>query len=96
MMLILVAGAPGAVDLPLDGRQLTLIEFEDTLADVLRDRHGLSADDQITPAAWARASIGALRTALIVTARNRPVEGIPEGAFADTLRACFAALEEAC
>jgi AcrR family transcriptional regulator len=92
MMLILVVGGPGALDLPLDGRQRTLIDFEDTLAEVLRDRYAVPAQDQITPAVWARASIGALRTALAVTGRNRSEQGVPKGAFVNTIRACFAAL----
>jgi AcrR family transcriptional regulator len=96
MMLSLIMGAPGALDLPVDvpvdGRQRTLIDYEETLAEVLRDRYALPGQDEITPLVWARASIGALRTALVVTARNRPEQGMPRGAFAGTVRACFAAL----
>ncbi len=42
---------------------------------------------------WARATLGALRTALIVSIRDRPA-GKAQGpaAFSDTVRACFAAL----
>ena len=92
MLFAQVVGAPGAVDLPLDDRERPLIDFEDVLAGVLRDRYGLPAEDQVTAAVWARASIGALRTALAIMARTRTAEGIPEGAFAETLRACFDAL----
>lgn len=80
--------------LPLGERQRTLIGIEDALTEVLRQRYALPAEDQITPAVWARASIGALRTALAVTARNPPADGAPGSPIADTVRACFAALED--
>ncbi len=80
--------------LPLGERQRTLIGIEDALTEVLRQRYALPAEDQITPAVWARASIGALRTALAVTARNPPAAGTPGSPIADTVRACFAALED--
>jgi len=90
-MLIVIVGAQGELDLPLEGRQRPLIDFEDTLAAALRDRYQVPAEDRVTPAVWARASLGALRTALIATVSDRPAgQGPP--AFADTLRACFAAL----
>ncbi len=92
-MLIVIVGSQGELDLPLEGRQRPLIDFEDTLAGILRDRYEVPADDEVTPAVWARASLGALRTALIVSIRDRPA-GKSQGpaAFSDTVRACFAAL----
>jgi hypothetical protein len=91
--LIVIVGSRGELDLPLEGRQRPLIDFEDTLAEVLRDRYQVPAADLVTPAVWARASNGALRTALSVIVKSRPA-GKPQGpaAFADTVRACFAAL----
>jgi hypothetical protein len=84
----------GELEIPRDGRQRPLIDFEDTLAEVLRERYALPAEDQITAAVWARASIGALRTALAVSARDpRAAQARPGGAPGDPLRACFAALQ---
>ena len=92
-MMALVMATEGELEIPLDGRQRPLIDFEDTLADVLRERYAVPAEDQISPAVWARASIGALRTALVVALRNGR-RGVPlSGAPGDTLRACFAALQ---
>ena len=90
----LFMGGPAGPELPLGERQRTLIGIEDALTEVLRQRYALPAEDQITAAVWARASIGALRTALAVTARNPPADGAPGSPIADTVRACFAALED--
>jgi AcrR family transcriptional regulator len=92
-MMALVMASQGDLDIPPDGPQRPLIDFEDTLAEVLRDRYALPAEDQITPAVWARACIGALRTALVISARNGRAGIAPTGAPGDTLRACFAALQ---
>ena len=71
-----------------------LIDFEDTLAEVLRERYAVPAEDQISPAVWARASIGALRTALVISARGpRAAQAPPTRAPGDPIRACFAALQ---
>lgn len=92
-MLIVIVGSQVGIDLPLEGRQRPLIDFEDALADVLRDRYQVPADDQVSSAVWARASIGALRTALVSTFRDLPSgDAQAPTAFADTIRACFAAL----
>ena len=69
-MMALVMTTEGELEIPLDGRQRPLIDFEDTLAEVLRERYTVPAEDQISPAVWARASIGALRTALVISARD--------------------------
>jgi AcrR family transcriptional regulator len=93
-MLDLVNTAEGELEIPLNGPQRPLIDFEDTLAGVLRERYAVPAEDQITPAVWARASIGALRTALVIAARSpRTAEAPPGAAPGDPLRACFAALQ---
>lgn len=92
-MMALALTTGGEVKIPIDGRQRPLIDFEGTLAEILRERYGLPADDQISAAVWARASIGALRTALVVSAGNDLTEAPPTGALGDTLRACFAALQ---
>jgi AcrR family transcriptional regulator len=93
-MLDLVNTAEGELEIPLDGPQRPLIDFEDTLAEVLRERYAVPAEDQVSPAVWARASIGALRTALVIAARGRHVaEAPPARAPGDPLRACFAALQ---
>jgi AcrR family transcriptional regulator len=92
-MMALVLASQGDLDIPADGPQRPLIDFEDTLAEVLRDRYALPAEDQITPAVWARASIGALRTAFVISARNARAGVSPAAAPGDTLRACFAALQ---
>jgi AcrR family transcriptional regulator len=93
-MMALVMTTEGDLEIPLDGRQRPLIDFEETLAEVLRERYAVPAEDQVTPAVWARASIGALRTALVVATRGpRAVETSPGGAPGDPLRACFAALQ---
>lgn len=93
-MMALVMTTEGELELPLDGRQRPLIDFEDTLAEVLRERYAVPAEDQITPAVWARASIGALRTALVIAAHApRDAAAPPAGAPGDPLRACFAALQ---
>jgi hypothetical protein len=68
--------------------------FEDTLAEVLHGRYAVSAEDQISPAVWARASIGALRMALAISARGPRAAAPPPGAApGDPIRACFAALQ---
>jgi len=93
-MMALAMTTEGELEIPLDGRQRPLIDFEDTLAEVLRERYAVPAEDQISPAVWARASIGALRTALVIAARDpRAAEAPPERAPGDPLRACFAALQ---
>lgn len=93
-MMALVMTTEGELEIPLDGRQRPLIDFEDTLAEVLRERYAVPAEDQISPAVWARASIGALRTALVISARGpRGAPRPPGGAPGDPLRACFAALQ---
>ena len=94
-MVALVVTAEAELEIPLDGRQRPLIDFEDTLAGVLRERYAVPAEDQITPAVWARASIGALRTALVIAVRGPRDTTAPSGGGTpgDPLRACFAALE---
>jgi AcrR family transcriptional regulator len=93
-MLDLVNTAEGELEIPLDGPQRPLIDFEDTLAEVLRERYAVPAEDQISPAVWARASIGALRTALTVAASGRRAPApLAAAAPGDPLRACFAALQ---
>lgn len=92
VLLIQVVGAPGAVELPMDDRQRTLLDFEEPLAEMLRDRYALPAGDEITASVWARASIGAMRAALNAVSRRRTPDGLPKGAFADAIRAAFAAL----
>jgi AcrR family transcriptional regulator len=92
LLLIRVFDAPGAIDLPLDDRQKSLIEFEDTLAAILHDRYQLPADDKLTATVWACASLGALRTALSVMYRTRTAEGLPKGALHEALFQCFSAL----
>jgi AcrR family transcriptional regulator len=93
-MMALVMTTAGELKIPLDGQQRPLIDFEDTLAEVLRERYAVPAEDQITPAVWARASIGALRTALVTAAPGPRDTAAPAGgAPGDPLRACFAALQ---
>ena len=93
-MMALVMATEGELEIPLDGRQRPLIDFEDTLAEVLRERYAVPAEDQVSPAVWARASIGALRTALAVAVRDPRAAATPAGgAPGDPLRACFAALQ---
>jgi AcrR family transcriptional regulator len=93
-LLDLVNTAEGELEIPLDGPQRPLIDFEDTLAEVLRERYAVPAEDQIGPAVWARASIGALRTALVIAAGDRyAAEAPPARAPGDPLRACFVALQ---
>ena len=93
-LLILIVGAPAALEIPLAERQRALIDVEEGLAAALRDRYQLPPRDEITAAVWARASIGALRTALDITARHH-LAGEPQPASTpDTVRACFAALED--
>lgn len=92
LLLLLIAEFPDESRVPADRRQRTLIDFEDTLAEVLRERYELPPDDLITAGVWARASIGALRTALAAAVRNPPGEGTTGTPVIDTVRACFAAL----
>jgi AcrR family transcriptional regulator len=93
-MMALAMATEGELEIPLDGRQRPLIDFEDTLAEVLRERYAVRSEDQISPAVWARASLGALRTALAIAVRDPRVAGTPAGgAPGDPLRACFAALQ---
>jgi AcrR family transcriptional regulator len=92
-MLIVIVGSQGQLDLPLEGRERPLIDFEDELAGVLRDRYQVPAGDLVTPGVWARASVGALRTALkAVVKGHHPGQDQAMPVFADTVRACFAAL----
>jgi AcrR family transcriptional regulator len=92
VLFVQVMAAPGVIDLPVSGRQRTLIDFEELLARVLHDRYALPQTDQVTAAVWARASIGAIRTALGVLTGTRTADGLPKGAFADAIRVCFATL----
>jgi AcrR family transcriptional regulator len=92
VLFVQVIGAPGAIDLPVSDRQRTLMDFEELLAGVLRQRYALPDSDQVTAAVWARASIGAIRTALGVLAGTRTADGLPRSAFAEAIRACFAVL----
>ena len=60
----------------------------------MRERYAVPAEDQISPAVWARASIGALRTGLVISARGpRAAQAPPTRAPGDPIRACFAALQ---
>lgn len=93
LLLLLVPRSSAGLGLPVAGQQSTLIHFEDTLAGILRQRYALPDSDQITPAVWARASIGALRTALAVTVHSPPEDDASGTPVADTIRACFAALD---
>jgi len=94
-MLIVIVGSQGELDLPHEGRRRPLIDFEETLAGVLRDRYQIPAEDRVTPLVWARASLGALRTALGIAAADRGVAADrPVASYAETVRACFAALLE--
>src|SRR5262249_15531627 len=43
-MMALVMAAEGELEIPLDGRQRPLIDFEDTLAEVLRERYAVPAE----------------------------------------------------
>lgn len=90
---LLLAGGPPAIELPAEGQQRTLIDFEEDLAAVLRERYAVPPGDQVTPAVWARASIGALRTALLAMTGSPSPPGAPGTPLADLVRACFAALE---
>jgi AcrR family transcriptional regulator len=92
LLLIRVFSAPGAIDLPLDDRQKTLIDAESTLAGILHDRYRLPDEDRLTASVWACASIGALRTALSVMYRRRTDDGLPKEALHEALRQCFSAL----
>ena len=92
LLLLLISEFPDEPRPPADRRQRTLLDLEDTLAGVLRERYDLPPEDLITAGVWARASIGALRTALAVTTRNPPGEGTAGTPVIDTVRACFAAL----
>jgi hypothetical protein len=92
MLFVKVMAAPGVIDLPVNDRQRTLIDFEELLGQVLHERYGLPDTDQVTAAVWARASIGAIRTALGVLVDTRTAEGLAKGAFADAIRVCFATL----
>lgn len=95
LLLLLIAAPVDEPRLPAGERQRALIDFEDTLAGVLRERYAVPPADQITPGVWARASIGALRTAMVVTTQNPPGWDAPGHPVADTVQACFAALETA-
>jgi hypothetical protein len=92
LLLLLVPRPSASPALLAAGQQRTLIDFKDTLAGILCQRYPLPAGDQLTAAVWARASIGALRTALAFTAHNPPADGAPGTPVADTIRACFATL----
>lgn len=92
LFVLLLVAPPGGIELPLSDRQRTLLDFEELLAQVLHERYQLPASDQVTAAVWARASIGAIRTALVVLAGTRTAEGLPRRSFADVIRACFRSL----
>jgi AcrR family transcriptional regulator len=92
VLFVQVVAARGVTDLPASNMQRTLIDFEQPLAQVLHDRYALPDTDQVTATVWARASIGAIRTALGVLADTRTADGLPRGAFTDAIRLCFAAL----
>jgi AcrR family transcriptional regulator len=92
VLFVQVMAAPGVIELPVSDRQRTLIDFEEMLGRVLHERYCLPDTDQVTAAVWARASIGAIRTALGVLVGTRTAEGLAKGAFADAIRVCFATL----
>ena len=92
VLFVQVMAAPGVIELSVSDRQRTLIDFEEMLGRVLHERYGLPDTDQVTAAVWARASIGAIRTALGVLVGTRTAEGLAKGAFADAIRVCFATL----
>ena len=92
VLFVQVMAAPGVIELSVSDRQRTLIDFEELLGLVLHERYGLPDTDQVTAAVWARASIGAIRTALGVVVGARTTEGLAKGEFADAIRVCFATL----
>src|SRR5882724_6382527 len=53
-LLDLITASQGEVDTPLSGRQRPLIDFEDTLSDILRERYALPDEDRVSAAVWAR------------------------------------------
>jgi AcrR family transcriptional regulator len=57
-MMALAMATEGELEIPLDGRQRPLIDFEDTLAEVLRERYAVPAEDQISPATPAGGAPG--------------------------------------
>ena len=59
---------------------------------MLRERYELPPDDLVAAGVWARASIGAVRTALIAATGSPPGEGTTGTPVIDMVRACFAAL----
>jgi AcrR family transcriptional regulator len=92
VLFVQVVAAPGVVELPVSDRQRTLIDFEELLAEVLHERYALPAADSVTAAVWARACIGAVRTALGVLTGSRSAEGLAKGAFSEAIKVCFATL----
>jgi AcrR family transcriptional regulator len=92
LLLLLIAPLSGEPAVPADERQRALIDFEDTLTEVLRERYELPPGDLVTAGVWARASIGALRTALAAAAQNPPAGESTGTPVIDMVRACFAAL----
>ena len=92
VLFVQVVAAPGVIELPVSDRQRRLIDFEELLTRVLHERYALPDTDQVTAAVWARASIGAIRTALGAVTGTRTAQGLPKDAFADAIRVCFATL----
>ena len=92
-LLILNVGAPDGLGIPPAEVQRTLISLEEGLAGALRDRYRLPPEDEISAAVWARAAIGALRTALLIAARHHLAAESPPASNRDIVIACFVALE---
>jgi AcrR family transcriptional regulator len=92
---LLIPQSPAGPALPFAGQQRTLIDFEDTLAGVLRQRYAVPGTDQITPAVWAR---GQHRRAARRARRHRapsPCGRRPRDPGHRHDPACFAALSAA-
>jgi AcrR family transcriptional regulator len=93
VLFVQILTARGVIDLPAESKmERTLVDYEQLLAQVLHDRYALPEGDRLTATVWARASIGAIRTALGVLADNRTADGLPRGVLADAIRVCFATL----
>lgn len=98
-LLVLLVGPPKALHVSIDSRQRTLVDYEEMLADVLAARYSLQGEDRLRAAVWARAGIGALRSALISAAAAatrtrepyRPVRS--KTPISDAVCAAFAALD---
>lgn len=89
---LLVLRPPASPALLVAGQQRTLIDFEESLVGILRQRYSLSANNQLTAAVWAQPASVRCAPRLPEPSTTHSPTAPPGTPVADTIRAYFTVL----